>query len=552
MRNGVCRTCPPGTQSHKGGCALCPTGWFKNEHGRGDCKKCETMICTSMTGSTTNDAADLPKEVRKKSDSDAKAPSTLGVSDYALYIYAALASTSAMALMAHRRCPSGFKSLDFFADKHKIEDTFALRYLETRIGAAFTVVLVMAVAGIFVMITDPRNNQMSTGGIVPITPMMRSDNGYGTISLSLTPFAPAPGGNCDDIEVSVSSALGCKTTITSPAASKATTQCAITLTCEVKSTAKGVEQIGFEFPERFQWVAWELSTSQWTDEAQFAPETFSGVLSANQSNASMAGTELAPSTVMFGGLLSRFKNALRNETIYGMQLLPRGENIQESNTQLVDASHWVVFELSIAESMYDSERRRKYDPMSLVSQVIAYALSVISVLSVSKKYVQAFVDRLVSYRAKSTKSPVPADVKERRRILNEETLRDVESRVSMVAKMSSSSLMHTGGTEELGIEMTNPMAEKSSHGANLKEQLKMQSAKVDALEIKVAKMDALENKVVENERELADMKRLIAALEQRLVEKAPAEEELELHTDPETGHQYWYNRSTNETRWVDE
>ena len=157
-------------------------------------------------------------------------------------------------------------------------------------------------------------------------------------------------------------------------------------------------------------------------------------------------------------------------------------------------------------------------------------------LSVSKKYVQAFVDRLVSYRAKSTKSPVPADVKERQRILNEETLRDVKSRVSMVAKMSSSSLMHTGGTEELGIEMTNPMAEKSSHGANLKEQLKMQSAKVDALE-----------------RELADMKRLIAALEQRLVEKAPAQEEqLELHTDPETGQQYWYNRSTNETRWVDE
>ena len=92
------------------------------------------MICTSMTGSTTNDAADLPKK-SKKSDSDAKAPTTLGVSDYALYIYAALASTSAMALMAHRRYLCGFKSLDFFADKHKIEDTFALRYLETRIGA---------------------------------------------------------------------------------------------------------------------------------------------------------------------------------------------------------------------------------------------------------------------------------------------------------------------------------------------------------------------------------------------------------------------------------
>ena len=491
-RNGECRTCPPGTRSHKGGCALCPIGRFQNEHGKELCKECDTVICKSTTGSTTNDAAALPKEVGKKSVSDAKAPSTLGVSDYALYMYAALASTSAMALMAHRRCPSGFKTLDFFADKHKIEDTFTLRYLETRIGAAFTVVLVMAVAGIFVMITDPRNNKMSTGGIVPITPVMRSDNGYGTISLSLTPFAPAPDAKCDDIEVSVSSALGCTTTITSSATDKTTTACAIALTCEVKSTAKGVEQIGFEFPERFQWVAWELSASQWTDEADFAPETFSGVLSANQSNASMAGTELAPSTVMFGGLLSRFKNAPRNETMYGMQLLPRGENIQESNTQLVDASHWVVFELSIAESMYNSERRRKYDSTSLVSQVIAYALSVISVLSVSKKYVQAFVDRLVSYRAKSTKSPVPADVKERQRILNEETLRDVKRRVSLVARMGPT---HARETKELGIEMTNPMAENRSHGANLKEQLKMQSAKMDALE-----------------RELADMKRLIAAL----------------------------------------
>ena len=102
--------------------------------------------------------------------------------------------------------------------------------------------------------------------------------------------------------------------------------------------------------------------------------------------------------------------------------------------------------------------------------------------------------------------------------------------------------MKTGGTEELGIEMTNPTAAKSSHGANLKEQLKIQSAKVDALEKKVAK----------NERELADMKRLIAVLQQERVDKAPAQEELELHTDPETGQQYWYNRSTNETRWVDE
>ena len=165
------------------------------------------MICTSMTGSTSNDAAALPKEVGKKSDSDAKAPSTLGVSDYALYMYAALASTSAMALMAHRRCPSGFKTLDFFADKHKIEDTFALRYLETRIGAAFTVVLVMAVAGIFVMITDPRNDKMSTGGIVPITPVMRSDSGYGTISLSDS-FCACTRPKCDDMKC-VSSALGC-------------------------------------------------------------------------------------------------------------------------------------------------------------------------------------------------------------------------------------------------------------------------------------------------------------------------------------------------------
>ena len=196
----------------------------------------------------------------------------------------------------------------------------------------------MAVAGIFVMITDPRNNKMSTGGIVPITPVMRSDSGYGTISLSLTSFAPAPDAKCDDIEASASSALGCTTTTTSPAAGKATTACAIALTCEVESTVKGVEEIGFEFPERFQWVAWELSASQWTDEAQFAPETFRGVLSANQSNTSMAGTKSAPSTIMFGGLLSRFRNALRNETMYGVQLLPRGENIQESSTQLVSVS----------------------------------------------------------------------------------------------------------------------------------------------------------------------------------------------------------------------
>ena len=65
---------------------------------------------------------------------------------------------------------------------------------------------------------------------------------YGTISLS--PFAPAPDPKCNDIEVSVSSALSCKTR-SHRQRRPATTACAIALACGV-NTVKGVEEIEFE------------------------------------------------------------------------------------------------------------------------------------------------------------------------------------------------------------------------------------------------------------------------------------------------------------------
>ena len=101
-----------------------------------------------------------------------------------------MAAASVAVIASHRRCPLTFKRFDFFADRHVIEDSYALRYLESRIGAAFTVVLVFVVVALVVFITEPRNNSVLSGGIKPATASLKSTAGYGTLRVELLSFAP--------------------------------------------------------------------------------------------------------------------------------------------------------------------------------------------------------------------------------------------------------------------------------------------------------------------------------------------------------------------------
>ena len=82
-------------------------------------------------------------------------------------------------ILVHRKCPAAFKNMDLFADKHVLEDTHALRTLDTKLGASFSVALMFVVCAVLAFVSDPSNNFIKTSGLEPGTQ-------------SLLPFAGAP------------------------------------------------------------------------------------------------------------------------------------------------------------------------------------------------------------------------------------------------------------------------------------------------------------------------------------------------------------------------
>ena len=138
----------------------------------------------------------------------------------AVYILGSLGAV--LAIVFHRRCPSAIKNVDMFAAKHWVEDTHALRMLDTKLGAGFTIALLFVISCILAFVADPINNFVKTSGLEPgIDTFLDEIDDYSKITIGMRTFAPQPNAQCDAIQYQApDDVLTCFTTIPVRSSSK--------------------------------------------------------------------------------------------------------------------------------------------------------------------------------------------------------------------------------------------------------------------------------------------------------------------------------------------
>jgi len=166
-----CEICPIGKQvsSDRAFCTLCPTGTYQDTLSEKACKKCTVSksICALLPGSTSQqivtskqapppfpiddepevlpnpgaDAGTFEQQNSYNNDKCATSRESIrlgrdGVETGAkAAIYSVLAVLASALILSHRFLPLNVRKLDFmFAKAHFIEDTHAMRTLDTRLG----------------------------------------------------------------------------------------------------------------------------------------------------------------------------------------------------------------------------------------------------------------------------------------------------------------------------------------------------------------------------------------------------------------------------------
>merc|ERR1712166_405834 len=198
------------------------------------------------------------------------------------------------------------------------------------------------------------------------------------------------------------------------------TQCTFNYACAANANLRGKQDILFELPFEFQWIDWSIIQTKWNTGKEHVPMNTSSILS---SNSSLYGTQDDPTTLTFGVIRSSYNDETdsKKNTTFGIQLFWRGTTkklIPAENT----GTHFVAFRLEIEENVYISKKLTKNDTSSMISVLIAYTLTALSVLGISKQYVQVFVDKILQRNADKKNKRPPHDVLRRQTVLQEHAI----------------------------------------------------------------------------------------------------------------------------------
>ena len=123
-----------------------------------------------------------------------------------------------------------------------------------------------------------------------------------------------------------------------------------------------------------------------------------------------------------GAIRSSHFDAFVNATKYALQLFWRGTGKNLGMTTDASREHSVVFRFEVEENVYVSELRYKLNFSNMLSVLIAYLLTALSILGVSKKICQKITDALLKHRAKKKNVHPPHDVLRREAVLDEHAI----------------------------------------------------------------------------------------------------------------------------------
>ena len=474
-------------------CALCPTGFFRADTTTPTCKECveEGAICDTVPGSTSQQAvssavmalidniwdprSNFSKDGISAMPGNANAEgSTKGVDNsgneepvinaaerpihYTAFddqnredcarvrlssninqnlsretkylIYAVLASL-AMAIIAGHRClPMRWKRLDFvFAKANFIEDTRAMRSLDSRLGASFTFALLVVIVGIFVYVLN-EPNLLEVNSLVP-APVPVGDSttgygGYGQLHLRARTFAPA-GSSCDAIrELDFTrNGMTCNSSVISPDVGDGLVLCEIDADCATLNQFRGVQSITMELPDAFQTIAWKMRSSRW-DPLGDETVSLSHILSASDTTDGggklLVGTSDQPTTLTFDTTRSLVNDTQHGVTggctSAGLRISYRDVKREESSEGTSTGFHFVQFKIIVDEAQFVKRLSLKLTFMSQLSVVASYVLSVIGIMKIIKTFLQLLIDKYFICTAKDI-SDLPEDVRMRTNVLDE-------------------------------------------------------------------------------------------------------------------------------------
>ena len=347
-----------------------------------------------------------------------------------------------------------------------------MRSLDTRLGASFNLVLVLAVVGVFVFVYG-EPNILVTSSLVPAPQIASSDENsttFGKINFYITAYAPS-NEDCANLRIpdagGVSSGLSCigqSSRITAAAATDATQQqltvCNVTVACSAKSNFRGTEAVMLKFPDQFQNMEWEVITSRWShvSNAIRIRHVLTPSAADTGKTTQLSGTANAPTVLNFGAIRSVL-NAGLNDTlgsaaattttneqcsIRGMQLLWRETDRKESTEGTSDGFHFVLFKIYVEETLFMMTMIDRLTEADKLSMVMSYVLSLIAAMKVAKIVLQLLIDKCIVMWSNSQNVHMPKDVRNRIEILDEHLIKKHESTLKDVHSHFKKIGVHVG------------------------------------------------------------------------------------------------------------
>jgi hypothetical protein len=447
-----------------------------------------------------------------------------------------------------------------FAKAHYVDDSHALRSLDTRLGASFNVVLLVAVAGIFVFVYG-EPNVLVTETMVPAPQVVLSSSNsssnayYGGIVFHGIAYAPQNLG-CAGMKVpekGLTSGMECTSATAridsngnivaaAATASKVENQrsiCEVNVTCLTQSSFRGTESVMLEIPDPFQTIKWDVTTSKWSPSSKavkishvLKPSWVNHSLPSSSSS-QLSGTFASPTRLNFGAIRSVVNDTRFMDStciVRGVQLLWRETEKTEDQQGTKTGSYFVQFRISVDESVFTMILTNKLTEAEKLSMVLTYFLSLIASIKIIKIVIQLILDKVIVILSDIRNVHVPKDVKRRVAILEEHQIEKHEASLSTyhahfqsmglfgIQKEDGNALVEDQNDDDVAVEMV-PMSTSSPKPGSPKPGSPKPQNKISTVTNPLAvaserkKMMVMEKKIAQQQLEIEELKRMFAEIQ---------------------------------------
>ena len=471
-----CEQCPVGKYGNDGlKCLFCPSGFYGSTAGAKECVSCNKEVgCGVVPGSSVKVAVvELPqwvKDVHKDIDSQTQdvdatgSTSTTGtnatgkapkVSEFQLgdgakpvsetfnyllqvSMYPPLLVACLFLLIFHRHFPMRCCVWDEFANHHLVQDTHAIRKVRSRLGGAFTWMLLC------LMIVLVTNSILDRGSTISSTDTAERStsfddlslkalgsgaSGFGTLHVEIEAFAMLSQAEldkkCQQItllpEPHHSNLFTCSITKTMAST------CNVTLNCETTFNLRGEFSLSFQLPTEFQTLAWSVNAKTWEffEQARGSDQWLRYQTTVNHTTVApkghlLSGSTENPSRAMFG-LTRGFtdgSHVARNKSSSGLQLsYTQTDSVFATIDNFAESTHVVDFEFVVLPALHVEVVTQKLSNTQLLASIFSLLGAATKLLSICKKKIAKKIDGKLSKR-----DNVPEDVTRRMELLHEDNL----------------------------------------------------------------------------------------------------------------------------------